>query len=74
MRATERLERYLREHGQTPAEFAEAVKAHRSQIYRLLTGERGPGIDLAAEIERVTSGAVPARDWAASTKRRTRAA
>jgi plasmid maintenance system antidote protein VapI len=38
----------------SPAGFGDIVSANRSQIYRLLTGERGPSAGLAARIEAET--------------------
>lgn len=46
------------------------VGANRSQIYRLLTSERGPSVDLAARIEAETGGVIRATDWASKRRRR----
>jgi len=63
------LAAYLAEHEVSVDDFAVIVKAHRSQIYRALSGERRPGLDLAAEIERKTGGAVPATSWRRPSRR-----
>lgn len=64
------LSAYLTKTGRSRPEFAEAVGADRARIARLLSGERGPGLDLALDIERETKGAVPAAAWAAKKSSR----
>jgi transcriptional regulator with XRE-family HTH domain len=66
------LARYLRKNKMSADEFALLVGAHRSQIYRAMSGERRPGVDLAVAIDRVTGGDVPVSSWTSS--RRSRAA
>jgi DNA-binding phage protein len=60
------LARYFRKSKRSVSEFARAVEADRSQIYRCMRGERRPGLVLALRIERATAGAVPASSWAES--------
>ena len=57
------LAKYLKESGRSAMEFSRSVGAAPSQISRLLSGERGPSIPLALEIERETDGAVPVASW-----------
>jgi DNA-binding transcriptional regulator YdaS (Cro superfamily) len=63
------LARFLSESGTSAGAFARLVKADRSQIYRCASGERGPSIELAVEIERATKGAVPVESWAKPVKK-----
>lgn len=58
------LASYLEKSRRSYSDFARAVGADRSQIYRCATGERRPGLELAIAIERETAGAVPAASWA----------
>ncbi len=58
------LASYLSSTGRSYSDFARAVAADRSQIYRCATGERRPGLELAIAIEKETRGAVPAASWA----------
>jgi transcriptional regulator with XRE-family HTH domain len=67
-RASSRLAAYLKERELSPADFAKAIGANRSQVYRLLTGERGPSVDLAARIEETSGGAIKAADWAGGSR------
>ena len=66
------LASYLEKKKIPVAAFAEKVRAHRSQIYRCLRGERGPGVELAVRIERETAGAVPVAAWTSETQPRRR--
>lgn len=66
------LATYLDSSGRSCVEFAEAVGAHRSQIYRCAAGERGPGRKLATRIETETGGAVPASSWDQPVKPKSR--
>lgn len=59
-----RLAAYLKRSRRTYAEFARAVDADRSQIYRCAKSLRRPGLELALRIERESGGAVPASSWA----------
>ena len=67
------LAAYLSKHGISVDDFAAKVGAHRSQIYRCVRGERGPGLELACAIEKVTGGEV-SRDRLAAEARARRAA
>ncbi len=42
---------------------AEALGVHVNLVHRWLDGSRRPSLDMAATIERATSGAVPAIAW-----------
>lgn len=43
--------------------MAERLEVHANLIHRWLDGNRRPSLDMAAELERVTEGAVPAVAW-----------
>ncbi len=58
------LSAYLEKHHLTHAGFADCAGTHRSQISRLVAGERGPSVPLALAVERATNGAVPVSSWA----------
>jgi plasmid maintenance system antidote protein VapI len=60
---SERLRRYLSARRLSTIEFAGLVGANRSQVFRLVTAERGPSIELATRIERATGGKVRVADW-----------
>ena len=68
MKASRLLAAYLEKNGLSTAAFASRCGANRSQIYRLLVGERGPSTALAVAIEEATGGAVRVRDWSTSSK------
>jgi hypothetical protein len=72
--ASSRLGALLAERKNTPAAFGKLIRANRSQVYRLLSGERGPSVGLAARIEAATGGAIKAADWSTppAPARRTR--
>ncbi len=55
------LKRFLKRRRLTITEFANKVGAHRSQIYRMMKRERGPGRTLAVAIERETG--IPVSAW-----------
>jgi transcriptional regulator with XRE-family HTH domain len=58
-----RLRGYLSAQRLSTVEFAGLVGANRSQVFRLVTDERGPSIELAARIEKATGGKVRSVDW-----------
>lgn len=64
MEARERFDRWLDECGRSRSKVAEELGSYPSQVSRIASGERRPSIDMAAKIERLTSGAVRATDWA----------
>lgn len=68
------LSRYLEAQGLTHAEAASLFRVDRQRIYRLVKGERGPGIDLAFRIESLTEGAIPASAWRGRIQSRRRSA
>jgi len=57
------LKFFLAEHGITQENFAGAVKTTQSTISRIIRGATLPSLELAARIERATSGFVPAASW-----------
>ena len=59
----ENLDRYIKGQGITRRAFANRVGIHPSMITRLIQGACLPSLDLAAAIERETSGAVSAVSW-----------
>jgi plasmid maintenance system antidote protein VapI len=63
------LARYLKKHNLSYAAFGRLTGAHRSQIHRCATDERGPGRDLALRIEKVTEGDVPVSSWSRRSRR-----
>lgn len=56
------LATYLEQKGLSPAQFGALVGAHRTQINRIASGERGASGVLALAIEKATDGAVKAAD------------
>ena len=62
-RGSEALDRLLSE---WPAVIAALASAgiHRTALWRYRTGRTTPGSDIAAKIQRLTDGAVPADSWA----------
>lgn len=58
------LNQWLAERQMRPAQFAREAKVGPSTIHRILTGERKPGLSLAARIERLTDGKVTCRELA----------
>ena len=58
------LDAYIKDSGLTQASFAARVGVRQSAISKVCNGVRRPSIDLAARIERVTGGKVPAASWA----------
>ncbi|HBT01626.1 MAG TPA: hypothetical protein DEB47_17620 [Citreicella sp.] len=57
------LATFLQSSGMTQKAFADAVKVSQPTVNRWLNGAK-PSWDKAAEIERVTGGAVPVSAWA----------
>ena len=66
------LARYLAQAGLSPAQFGALVGAHRTQINRIATGERGASGLLALAIEKATNGSVRAADVVRGRKARKR--
>jgi transcriptional regulator with XRE-family HTH domain len=66
------LTEWLKEKGTSQEAFAAVVGASQGQISRLLSGARGPGLDLAMKIEKATAGAVPASSWVEKKSRHAR--
>lgn len=64
MNGRARLARYLEKKGESQRAFERRVDLNDGMISRYLSGERRPGIDIAAAIERATGGAVSAVSWA----------
>lgn len=59
-----RLTDYLREHKLTHTGFAAKIGATQAAVTRYVNGRRKPSLDKLLVIERVTGGAVQARDFA----------
>lgn len=59
-----RLTDYLREHKLTHTGFAAKIGATQAAVTRYVNGRRKPSLDKLLIIERVTGGAVQARDFA----------
>ena len=59
------LSRWLEREAITRAEFARRCEYDPSNLTKLLRGTVRPSLDVAARIERLTEGAVPATGWAA---------
>ena len=57
-----RLEAYLKAKDIKPVEFAGRVGVAPSTIYRLLNGERSPGLPLLQSISKATNGEVAPND------------
>ncbi len=58
------LATYMKREGITDADFAVAIARDRSFVNKLRRGVVRPTLDLAAEIERETKGAIPMQAWA----------
>ncbi len=54
----------------TPTGFARENNFHARSVLGWMRGENMPRIDAAADIERITEGAVPVLAWAERTVRR----
>ncbi|MEG9524267.1 MAG: helix-turn-helix transcriptional regulator [Hyphomicrobiales bacterium] len=59
-----RLTDYLRQHELTHTEFAAKIGATQAAVTRYVNGRRKPSLNKLLVIERVTEGAVQARDFA----------
>lgn len=64
MEPNARLQSWLEAAKMKPAEMARRCEYDRSNFHRVLAGKVMPSLNLAARIERITGGAIPARDWA----------
>lgn len=57
------LSEYLDAAGLKPAQFAQALGVEPSTITRMISGARGPSLDMALRIEAATIGQVTPKDW-----------
>lgn len=57
------LDAYLTRNSIKDADFAPLISRDRSMVSKLRRGVVRPTLDLAADIERVTAGAVPIKAW-----------
>lgn len=57
------LDAYLTSKNIKDAEFAPLINRDRSMVSKLRHGKVKPTLDLAADMERVTDGAVPMKAW-----------
>jgi plasmid maintenance system antidote protein VapI len=60
-----RLKAFANERGLSQAALAELLHCRQPHISRVFSGEKGVGLELAASIERATSGGIRACEWAA---------
>lgn len=58
------LSEYLDAAGLKPAQFAQELGVEPSTITRMLSGARGPSLEMALRIEAATTGQVTPKDWA----------
>lgn len=58
-----KLRHFMTENGIKQADFAASIGATQGLVSRLIGGTALPSLKLAARIERVTGGAVPASSW-----------
>lgn len=54
---------WMTKHAVSIAKLAERLRCSRSHVSQLRSGASSPSLGLAARIERITSGAVPAIGW-----------
>jgi transcriptional regulator with XRE-family HTH domain len=70
MDAPSRLRAYLTFKGWSQTDFAREIGHHQTHVGRLLLGKRGPGLELAHAIERLSSdwpdGPIRMEEWIAS--------
>lgn len=59
------LRAYLKSAGITQDAFAALIGASKGHVSELANGSKRPSLELAAAIERLTDGAVPAISWVA---------
>ena len=64
MKANERLESWLNAAAMPKSEMARRLGYDKGNFHRILTGVNRPTLDLAARIERETSGSIPISAWA----------
>jgi hypothetical protein len=64
------LRAWLKGRSMTPTGFARENNFHARSVLGWMRGENMPRIDAAADIERITEGAVPVLAWAERTVRR----
>ena len=56
------LASYLSEHNLSPTVFARQINVAPSTIFRIISGERRPGIEIVAKIREATAGRVDVVD------------
>lgn len=61
------LQAFIAANGIKQADFAASIGSTQSMVSRLINGAATPSLALAAKIERVTAGAVPASSWVPET-------
>jgi transcriptional regulator with XRE-family HTH domain len=57
------LQKYLESRGMLPADLAAELGLYPSTLYRILSGQRGPSLELAFVIEQYTNGKVKAESF-----------
>ena len=60
---TNPLAKFLEKQRMKPGTFARTTGLGRTTVWRIVNGERGPGLFMARELERVTLGKVKVSDW-----------
>lgn len=58
-----RLDQYLKQHGITQREFAEAIGCEQPTVARFVNGDRIPSVDLMRAIAEHTGGTVMPNDF-----------
>lgn len=56
------LDQFLKDAGEAEME-ALSARFHRTMLWKLRTGRRGPELETAVELERLTGGKVSAAGW-----------
>lgn len=57
------LEIYLSTFKESLPDLAKRMGRHKATLYRILSGERGTSVELCADVERATNGAVSAAEF-----------
>lgn len=74
MRGPKRLLAYLKWKGWSQSDLARAIGHHQTSVGRLLTGKRGPGVDVVHAIESLTKdwkrGPIRTEEWVDRGQRR----
>jgi DNA-binding XRE family transcriptional regulator len=63
------LSKWIDGSGMTREQVAKSLGIPKPSLDRICRDERRPNLDLAFQIERVTGGNIPAKSWAAKSRR-----